>query len=141
VYTVLYCTGRRCLNPLHKYSGPFVNSMSEIPSALAIASGRQHSYTRASYARYGNLVSQLGRGHTGIWRTKEILNSAIQEAWCAWRLTSSAFQILPHGRTSSPVYVSRSYALQYRRASHACKNRKGCRWKGIPSYKVRYVTL
>lgn len=47
---------RRLFHPLRKYPGPWLNSLSEIPAAIALASGRQQAYYRRLHSRYGTIV-------------------------------------------------------------------------------------
>ncbi|CAE7002708.1 Cytochrome P450 monooxygenase [Pyrenophora teres f. teres] len=47
---------RRWLHPLSKYPGPLLNSLSEIPAAIALSSGRQQAYYRKLHSKYGDIV-------------------------------------------------------------------------------------
>ncbi|TKW49226.1 Isotrichodermin C-15 hydroxylase, partial [Colletotrichum tanaceti] len=47
---------RRVLHPLRSFPGPWLNSVSEIPAAYALATGAQHSYYRDLHAKYGSVV-------------------------------------------------------------------------------------
>ncbi|KAF1359823.1 cytochrome P450 [Lizonia empirigonia] len=47
---------RQLLHPLRKYPGPWLNSLSEVPAAIALASGRQQAYYRRLHSKYGTIV-------------------------------------------------------------------------------------
>ncbi|PQE14396.1 Cytochrome P450 monooxygenase protein [Rutstroemia sp. NJR-2017a BBW] len=47
---------RRLLHPLRSFPGPWLNSISEIPAAWALAMGTQQSYYMRLHAKYGTVV-------------------------------------------------------------------------------------
>jgi hypothetical protein len=47
---------RRFFHPLRSIPGPFTNSISELPAALALVSGNQHVYYRSLHEKYGPVV-------------------------------------------------------------------------------------
>ncbi|KAK4044166.1 cytochrome P450 [Parachaetomium inaequale] len=47
---------RRHFHPLRSVPGPWFNSVSEIPAALALVTGNQHVYYRSLHERYGPVV-------------------------------------------------------------------------------------
>ncbi|KAK1975067.1 cytochrome P450 monooxygenase [Colletotrichum cereale] len=56
VTMILVFLRRRLLHPLRSFPGPWLNSISEIPAAWALATGEQHSYYRKLHAKYGAIV-------------------------------------------------------------------------------------
>ncbi|KAK3308168.1 cytochrome P450 [Chaetomium strumarium] len=47
---------RRLLHPLRSVPGPWINSVSELPAALALVTGNQHLYYRSLHEQYGPVV-------------------------------------------------------------------------------------
>ncbi|KAK4149025.1 cytochrome P450 [Chaetomidium leptoderma] len=47
---------RRLFHPLRSVPGPWANSISELPAALALVRGNQHVYYRSLHERYGPVV-------------------------------------------------------------------------------------
>ncbi|KAK7992983.1 hypothetical protein PG988_001777 [Apiospora saccharicola] len=47
---------RRRFHPLHAIPGPWLNSVTEIPAALALVKGDQHIYYQSLHERYGPVV-------------------------------------------------------------------------------------
>ncbi|KAK8121369.1 hypothetical protein PG999_005489 [Apiospora kogelbergensis] len=47
---------RRRFHPLRAIPGPWLNSISEIPAALALVKGDQHIYYQSLHEKYGNVV-------------------------------------------------------------------------------------
>lgn len=47
---------RRRFHPLRAIPGPWLNSISEIPAALALVKGDQHIYYQSLHKTYGNVV-------------------------------------------------------------------------------------
>ncbi|KAL2192616.1 cytochrome P450 [Corynascus similis CBS 632.67] len=57
VSTLLYqVIQRRYFHPLRAIAGPWLNSISELPAALALVTGNQHVYYRYLHERYGPVV-------------------------------------------------------------------------------------
>ena len=44
------------MHPLRKYPGPWLNSVSNIPSAIAVFRGVQHLYNYKLHEKYGPIV-------------------------------------------------------------------------------------
>lgn len=47
---------RRFFHPLRVAPGPWLNSISELPAAIALVTGNQHVYYRSLHERYGPVV-------------------------------------------------------------------------------------
>ncbi|KAH6957904.1 cytochrome P450 [Ilyonectria sp. MPI-CAGE-AT-0026] len=47
---------RRFFHPLRNVPGPWINSVSELPAALALVTGNQHRYYRSLHEKYGLVV-------------------------------------------------------------------------------------
>ncbi|KAI1339593.1 cytochrome P450 [Xylariaceae sp. FL0016] len=47
---------RRLFHPLHSFPGPWMNSVSELPAAVALVKGDQHTYYRSLHEKYGPVV-------------------------------------------------------------------------------------
>ncbi|KAF2754938.1 cytochrome P450 [Pseudovirgaria hyperparasitica] len=69
---VVFIVQRRVFHPLSKYPGPWLNSLSEIPAAVALAAGRQHAYYRKLHSKYGAIVrvgpSELSFVNSDAWK-------------------------------------------------------------------------
>jgi hypothetical protein len=47
---------RRLFHPLRQIPGPWANSVSELPAALALVRGNQHVYYKSLHEKYGPVV-------------------------------------------------------------------------------------
>ncbi|GKT63323.1 cytochrome P450 monooxygenase [Colletotrichum tofieldiae] len=53
---ILQITYRRFFHPLRAVPGPWINSVSELPAALELVRGNQHTYYRSLHEKYGPVV-------------------------------------------------------------------------------------